>query len=244
VPLFSYPYALPSVYKRAKSFFSPFIHSIQMSTNEERVFVTGASGDIGGGVVRGLIKKGIKTTAYVRDEQKAKELFKDELKTGHLSIVVGTYSTVDVYTKAIQGHTRLFILVADISKPTSMSHIKGTFGKIAFEQDVRQIVDLSSSSVGSKGKQGIIGYAHMTAEEKLWALAEENPDQRALVILRPAAFMSNHFRGDIHHVKHSNKLASCGSSSTAVTWIDTKGKQKERKFNYIWKDFHLQYLEI
>ncbi len=197
------------------------------------MFVIGASGAIGSGVVRGLVKKQVKTTAYVRDEQKAKELFKDELKTGHLSIVVGTYSTVDVYTKAIQGHTRLFLLVADIAKPTSMSQIKGTFGKIAFEQGVRQIVDLSSSSVTSKGKQGIIAYAHMTAEEKLFALAEENPDQRALVVLRPASFMSNHFRGDVHHVKRSNKLVSCGSSSVPLTWIDTKGRQKQRKFYFI-----------
>ncbi len=103
---------------------------------------------------------------------------------------------------------------------------KGTFGKIAFEQGVRQIVDLSSSSVSSKGKQGIIGYAHMTAEEKLWALAEENPDQRALVILRPTSFMSDHFRGDVHHVKHSNKLVSCGSSSRGVAGSPRQGGRK------------------
>jgi uncharacterized protein YbjT (DUF2867 family) len=193
-----------------------------MSSNKERVFVTGATGYIGIGVVRGLIKKEVKTTAYVRDEQKAKNLFKDELKTGHLTIVVGTYKTVDVYTKAIQGHTRLFLLVADIGKPTSMNEIKGTFGKIAFEKGVRQIVDLSSFSVSTSGRQGIIAYAHTTAEEKLWALAEENPEQRSLVVLRPAGFMSNHFMGDVHHVKHSNKLVSCGPPSSTLVWIDTK----------------------
>jgi nucleoside-diphosphate-sugar epimerase len=132
-----------------------------MSTSKERVFVTGASGDIGSGVVRGLIKNGIRTTAYVRDEKKTKDLFKDELKTGHLTIVVGTYSTIDVYTNAIQGHTRLFLLVADFgNSPTIMMQIKHTFGKIAFERDVRQIVDLSSCTVSTHGKTGIIGYAH------------------------------------------------------------------------------------
>jgi nucleoside-diphosphate-sugar epimerase len=196
-----------------------------MSTSKERVFVTGASGDIGSGIVRGLIKKKVDTTAYVRNEQKAKDLFKNELNTGHLTIVVGTYSTVDIYTKAIQGHTRLFLLVADFTnKPASMSQIKGTFGKIAFEQGVRQIVDLSSASVGTFGKEGIIGYAHTTAEEKLWALADENPEQRSLVVLRPGSFMSNHLMGDVHHIKRSNKVVSCGLLSTITTWIDTKGK--------------------
>ncbi|CAF1118329.1 unnamed protein product, partial [Adineta steineri] len=121
-----------------------------MSSIKERVFVTAATGNIGTGVVRGLVKQGIDTTAYVRDEQKAKDLFKKELTTGHLKLVVGSYSSIDVFTKAIKGHTRLFLLVAAHGlKPWSMSQIKGAFGRIAFEQGVRQIVDLSSAFVSS-----------------------------------------------------------------------------------------------
>jgi nucleoside-diphosphate-sugar epimerase len=202
-----------------------------MSSSNERVFVTAATGHIGSDVVRGLIKKRVNTTAYVRDEQKAKDLFKNELNSGYLTIVVGTYSSVDIYTKAIQGHTRLFLLVADfMNKPASMSQIKGLFAKIAYEQGVRQIVDLSSISVSTNGKQGLISYAHTTAEEKLWALADANPDERSLVVLRPGAFMSNHFMGDVHHIKRSNKLVSCALPSTSMTWIDIKGKKKQRIF--------------
>jgi nucleoside-diphosphate-sugar epimerase len=205
-----------------------------MSSRNERVFVVGASGDIGSGVVRGLIKKGIDTTAYVRNEQKAKDLFKDELNTGHLTIIIGTYSSIDIYTKAIEGHTRLFLLIADVTnKPVSMSQIKEVFGKIAFNQGVRQIVDLSSASVSSSGKQGIIGYMHTTAEEKLWTLADENPEQYSLVVLRPAAFMTNHLMSDVHYLKHSNKLVSCGLSSSKLTWIDTKGKQNHIEYSFI-----------
>ncbi|CAF0849228.1 unnamed protein product [Adineta steineri] len=194
-----------------------------MSSIKERVFVTAATGNIGTGVVRGLVKQGIDTTAYVRDEQKVKDLFKKELTTGHLKLVVGSYSSIDVFTKAIKGHTRLFLLVAAHGlKPWSMSQIKGALGRIAFEQGVRQIVDLSSAFVSSYGKKGIIGYVHTAAEEKLWALADENPEQRSLVVLRPGAFMTNHFRGDIHTIKHQNKIASCASPSSKSTWIDTK----------------------
>lgn len=205
-----------------------------MSSSVERVFVTGASGDIGSGVVRGLIKKGVQVTAYVRDENKGKDLFKDELKTGHLKIVVGTYSSVDVFTKAIEGHTRIFLLFAAVhSKPADMSQVKETLAKIAFEQGVRQVVDLSSAFVSSYGRKGIIGYMHTTAEEKLWTLADADPEQRSLVVLRPGAFMSNHFMGDVHHIKYSNKLVSCASPSSKTTWIDTRGKQNERLESYI-----------
>ena len=196
-----------------------------MSASEEKVFVTGASGNIGTEVVRGLIQKRIKTTVYVRDEKKVKDLFKDELKTGHLMIAVGDYTTIDAYTKAIQGHTRLFLLIgAHGGKPTSMSQIKKTFGKIAFEKGVRQIVDVSSCIVSTFGKTGLMGYMHTAAEEKLWTLADDNPDKRSLVVLRPGTFMTNHFMADVHQIKRANKIVSSGSPSAKVTWIDTKGK--------------------
>jgi hypothetical protein len=195
-----------------------------MSTSEESVFVVGATGDIGSGVVRGLVNKGVKTTAYVRDEKKGRDLFAEELKSGHLSIVVGDYASIDVFGKAIEGHSRLFLLASvDVKKPTSMSAVKGTFARLAFEKGVRQIVDLSSFSVRYFGRQGRIAYLHTTAEEELWKLAEANPSERSLVVLRPTAFMSNHFMGDVRHVKHWNKLMGASSPSASTTWIDTKG---------------------
>ena len=201
-----------------------------MSASKEHIFVVGASGDIGSNIVRGLVKKGIDTTAYVRNESKANNLFKHELLTGYLKIVIGTYSSIEVYEKAIEGHTRLFLLViGDVKRPTSMAEVKGTFGKIAYEKGVRQIVDLSSFSVRSFGKQGIIGYMHTTSEEKLWTLADEKPNERSLVVLRPGGFMSNQLMNDIHSVKHLNKLVSCGAPSSAVTWIDTKGESSRKE---------------
>lgn len=117
-----------------------------MSSSKERVFVTSATGDVSSGVVRGLIQKGIDTTAYVRDEKKAKDLFKDELKNNHLKVAVGTYSTVDIFKKAIQGHTRLFLLYSALgNKPADMKQVKGTLAKIAYEQGVRQVVDVPSA---------------------------------------------------------------------------------------------------
>ena len=114
------------------------------------------------------------------------------MNTGYLTIIVGTYTSIDIFTKAIQGHTRPFLLYAGNFKPTLMSEIKGRFAKVAFEHGIRQLVDLSSATV-SKGKDGILGYIHTTTEEKIWTLANENPDERSFVVLRPTQFMSNHF---------------------------------------------------
>jgi uncharacterized protein YbjT (DUF2867 family) len=70
-----------------------------MSTSKEHVFATGASETMGSDVVRGLIQKGIHTSAYVQNEQKARDSFKNELNTGHLTIVIVTYSSVNISTK-------------------------------------------------------------------------------------------------------------------------------------------------
>jgi hypothetical protein len=129
-----------------------------------------------------------------------------------------------VFAKSIEGHSRLFLLVrGDIKRPTAVREIKETFGKIGYDKGVRQIVDLSSFTVRTDGKQCIIGYMYTTGEEKLWTLADEKPDERSLVALSPGAFLNNQFMIDMKSIKHANKLISSGSSSSTETWIDTKG---------------------
>ncbi len=52
------------------------------------MFVIGTTGNIESGFVRRLIEKRVETIVYVRDEQKTKDLFKNELNRKHLTIVV------------------------------------------------------------------------------------------------------------------------------------------------------------
>ena len=195
-----------------------------MSSNSERIFITGATGHIGVRVVQQLIKKGVQTTIYVRNETKAKDLFGEELKSGLLTTAIGDYSTLDKYEKAIQGHTRLFtLLVTDFQKAASMGELKRDLAQIAYKNGVRQIVDLSSTSVRLYGKQGILGYIHAAGEQYLWNLAELNSEQRSLVILRPGFLMTNHLMTDVHFIKKENKIVSCGPSTAMLSWIDPKG---------------------
>ncbi|CAF2109473.1 unnamed protein product [Rotaria magnacalcarata] len=174
----------------------------RISSDKNNVFAFGASGNVGSDVIHDLVRKGVETTAYVRNE-KARELFKDELATGLLSSIVGTYISIGIYARTIEGHDRLFILVSgSVNKPVSMSKIKEIFGKIAYEQRVRQIVDVSSYNVRIDGIQGIIGHMNTESEDKLLALAEKSSDERSLVILSPGAFMSNHFMNVVVYVNH------------------------------------------
>ena len=201
---------------------SPII--VKMSLNLERIFLTGATGHIGTRLVQQLIKKGVQTTIYVRNETSVKHLFGEELKSGLLTTAIGDYSTLDKYEKAIQGHTRLFtLLVTDFQKAASMGELKRDLAQIAYKNGVRQIVDLSSTSVRLYGKQGILGYIHAAGEQYLWNLAELNSKQRSLVILRPSFLMTNHLMTDVHSIKKENKIVSCGPSTAMLSWIDPKG---------------------
>jgi hypothetical protein len=65
---------------------------------------------------------------------------------------------------------------------------------------------------------------YTTAGEKLWTLADDDPEQRSLVVLRPGQFMTNHLWVDVHHIKRANKLVFCGLPSSKVTWIDNRDK--------------------
>src|SRR3989338_6138990 len=86
----------------------------QNSKQMSKVFITSATGNISAQAVRNLIAKGVQTTIYVRDEQKARKQFEEEFKSNNLSLVVGDYENEEAFKKGIQGHDRLFLLVADL----------------------------------------------------------------------------------------------------------------------------------
>jgi len=158
-----------------------------------------------------LIAKGIPTTIYVRNEQKAKEKFSSELTGGHLEIFVGDNTDYEAFAKAIQGHKRLFLLTIggwDQEKKLA---------EIAFNQGVQQIVKISAfgSSVGDRSNY--LGYGHGDVEETIFRLAEQKVG-RSVVILRPTAFHSNYLR-DAPTIKSQNKFFS-SRGSAKISHID------------------------
>jgi len=181
-------------------------------TDKDQIFVTGATGHIGATLVRGLIKSSVRTTAYVRDEGKARTMFGNELKSGLLTLAIGDFSNVESFKTAIAGHTRLFLLCS----VRDMAEIKGIFGKIAFDAGVKQIIDLSSQTV-SEGANSYIGLMHKLAEDRLLSIIGKNH----LVILRPCYFFTNTLMHDVATVKSQSKLFGIASPATRFSNVST-----------------------
>ncbi|KAI8066377.1 hypothetical protein BC940DRAFT_65785 [Gongronella butleri] len=179
----------------------------------EKIFVTGASGDIGRKVVYALLEKKIPVTVYVRDVQKSKELFKDnEL----VSVVEGDYDNLDNLEKAMPGHTRLFLMCADLPR---MPIIKPAIASIAYKAGVKQIVDLSSRFTMFPWRTSVIGEAHRLAEERVYALALEH--NANFVALRPSRFFTNHLWADIKMIKEQNTLFDTQDADAPIEWVST-----------------------
>ncbi|KAI8888286.1 NAD(P)-binding protein [Backusella circina FSU 941] len=149
----------------------------------DKIFIIGASGDIGSKLTRFLLKKNADVTLYVRDVEKTKNLFAQD--SDNLKIVQGDYTTTDVFEKEIAGHNRLFILV---SAAGNMPKIKGTFARIAYAAGVRQILDISSYTVNFPYRSNFINTIHHEGEV---AILAEKKDDTFYVALRPGRFYSS-----------------------------------------------------
>jgi uncharacterized protein YbjT (DUF2867 family) len=176
-----------------------------------KVYVLGATGGIGTQVVKELLGKGVPTTVLVRDPSKANSLFGESDK---LNVVQGDYTSVDAFKDSIAGHERLFILVGDLE---GMPKIKTTFAKIAYEAGVKQIVDVSSSTVSGSWRGNVITSAHYYAEKNIYEL----PNRGSYVALRPTAFFTNHFRGDHMTAKHKGAIFGADDPEEKSSWIST-----------------------
>ncbi|KAJ2961762.1 hypothetical protein NQZ79_g2972 [Umbelopsis isabellina] len=176
----------------------------------DRVFLTGATGNIGKKVVEELAKNNVQTTVYARDVEKASKLFPN---ASSLTFVQGDYDTIDAFSKAIVGHSRLFLLVTDLSR---MADIKVKFATIAYEAGVKQIVDISTNMVALAWRYNFASAAQGPAEEALLNL----PKRGAYVTLRPTAFMSNHVVYDKSTIQHGF-LQGVVAPNYKQEWIST-----------------------
>lgn len=187
------------------SFLARICLPISMS---EKIFVIGGTGNIGERTVRDLVNNGVAVTLYTRSPEKAQQKFPQA------AIVQGDYDDFTPFEKAIPGHTRLFLLIADLF---NMPKIKGELAAKAYAAGVKQIVDISSLSVSLPWRTSFIGNAHRLAEEAILSI----PNRGTYVALRPTAFMSNHLLFDVHSIKGSNTLRNTLEPDELEGWIST-----------------------
>ncbi|KAJ8659894.1 hypothetical protein O0I10_004487 [Lichtheimia ornata] len=173
----------------------------------ERVFVIGGTGNIGERVVRQLLENNVQVTLYTRSPTKAQAMFPNA------TIVQGDYEDLQPLGRALEGHTRLFLLIVDYG---CMGRLKGAISSMAYRADIRQVVDISSLAVTLPWRSSFLGHAHRQGEEAILA----NPNRQGYyVALRPSMFMSNHLWIDVHTIKKQNVLRHTAEPDELEGWI-------------------------
>ena len=102
-----------------------------------KVFITGATGQLGKSTINFLLQKGIaakQISALARDEAKAAEL-----KSKGIDVKIGNYDDFDSLRTAMQGvETMLLISSSEMTKSRAVQHINAI--KAAKENCVKHII--------------------------------------------------------------------------------------------------------
>lgn len=135
--------------------------------------ITGATGDVGSKVVKGLIACGERPRVFVRDEEKARSLFGDRV-----DVFVGNLAEAASLSLALEGVDGLFLVNSGPQIPV-LDEMAAMAAKAA---GVRHLVKLSSMDV----QQGLaIGAWHEQGEAAIRASGI------GFTFVQPTGFMSN-----------------------------------------------------
>jgi (4-alkanoyl-5-oxo-2,5-dihydrofuran-3-yl)methyl phosphate reductase len=138
-----------------------------------RYLITGATGDVGGKVVRQLLERGERPRVLVRNPEKAREKFGD-----HIDIFTGDLADAACLRTAVEGVDSLFLVNAG----PEIAHRDEAAAIAAKTAKVKLLVKLSSMDV----EQGLaIGAWHERGEAAIRAAGI------AFTFIRPTGFMSN-----------------------------------------------------
>ncbi|KAI9492349.1 hypothetical protein BDB00DRAFT_828631 [Zychaea mexicana] len=181
----------------------------------EKVFIVGGTGHIGERCVQQLLNNNVHVTLYTRSPAKV------QAKFPQAAIVEGDYNDLTPLEKGIAGHTRLFLLIADL---VNMPHIKGAISAKACATGVKQIVDLSSLAVTLPWRSTFLGNTHRLSEEAILAsrssaVATADSITTGYVALRPTMFMTNHLWIDAQTIKNEGVLRHTADPDELEGWI-------------------------
>lgn len=138
-----------------------------------KYLITGATGDVGSRVVQYPLKRRVRPRILIRDEAKARHLFRDEV-----DFVVGDLSEPGSLRKALHGTDVLYLVNVGPQIP-ERDELAASVSK---EMKVKKIVKLSSLDV----EHGLaIGAWHEAGEAAIRASAVP------FIFVRPTGFMSN-----------------------------------------------------
>ncbi|KAI7860764.1 hypothetical protein BDC45DRAFT_492746 [Circinella umbellata] len=182
--------------------------------HEERIFLVGATGNIGKPLVQKLlVNPKVALTLYVRTPAKVQELYGDQSE-GKLKIVQGGYDDQESFKDSITGHTRLFLLVQTPGFQGNTHNVR-SFAETAYAAGVQQIVLISGLGSSMPWRSNMVtnlGYSWESGIDSI-------PNRKNFVTLRPAYFMSNQTLGDAFSVKNYNKIIDSCEIDSFKPWI-------------------------
>ena len=141
------------------------------------ILVTGATGDVGGEVVRQIVAAGQKVRAFARDPAKAARLVPG------VEVARGDLQQPETFAAALDGVTKLFLMAGAQELPAIAEHAVPA----AKRAGVQHVVLLSSSTTLMEPRV-TIGKWHLAAEELIEASG------LAWTMVRPGNFASNALR--------------------------------------------------
>lgn len=140
------------------------------------ILITGATGSIGGQVVKQLVDRGASLRALVRSEQKAAALAQPGVEA-----VIGDLAKPDTLAAALEGVERAFLLTGP---DLAQAELQGNFIEAAKKAGVKHLVKLSALGVAEESPI-ILARLHWQTEQQLAGSG------LGYTILQPHFFMQN-----------------------------------------------------
>ena len=143
------------------------------------VFVTGATGQVGGAVLVELVRRGVRARAMVRTDARS-----DALAARGVDLIIGDLERPETLPKALEGVGCVFLMSRDDPRQPEM---EGALIEAAARVGVERIVKLSASGAAPDSPVALMR-RHAQAERHL------ESSGLGYTILRPQLYMQNFLR--------------------------------------------------